>query len=1229
MEPISSTATVTGLVATIATLATTLTTLRERCNFAPLNITLVANSLWTIKEALEAIAGWRFKAAELSRSSQQLDADLRVSLESCALVVAVLERKLVETDIVRPSVRDKIGIVNLDTIYKDFTHHLAAQIKAFQLLVKIFQCTTLTEQKERLSQHETRSVLQQVQNSAVSLQSEDQDIHDAASILSEDPSVHLAVDDILLNHPLYKKVYKKGGVLLEVESKLSETASRYAPEYYAQVPSLTRAITRKPIGHGKSKSADYVDKRTKAFLVDPFFAQHAALPFLGIPFHGESSSPFLEEKFQAEEEQRNAKSLYELSSEGDIDNNLKPFDQDKNSSCSLNTSTRNDVVATSDSFRNRSTAEGFDKNTAIIAEDDRNIEQTKLSVDPSGVALAKQDSERLTQSSGQTVVDEVVTPLSVNSISCDDPKKFLSAHQLNSKLPSRFAASDDECSTKSQISIAVPTVTLATAYDDDDAVSCQSRHIDWKSQSGNGDDASKVLEIPAGKDLLQSIRCSTSNNRNLETSADSDTFDINFGPDPNLDITITHSSPNIGDLFKTDQSYQERLIAASSQGKSLNGVEKLDWFEGQKFGDSVLQILRPQGVESPQKQTPPIPVVVEPTPLIAGGIHGTNENESLAGSPVVSLLNLRTREIQSVAQDVSTFSIESGEGRPLSPITTIPSQLSSQPQTTSLGTKWPGLLNERIRPELHKLQYEHADAKRIGDTQGAKNAIQKSTTIIQKTYFPELLFPDPSKSIQTTPKASRRLSSVARLSIGPTSQQAEKVQAIHAAAATGDFQQLVNLLEQSPKLADSHAPHIDVRGNTQSRTPLMSAVIGGQIPCMELLGSYNVIVATAGRNGRTALHLAVEAAQLSAVTWLLESGTASTAMRTKNHDTNLVDITDTSGSTALHIAASMGQIEIAEFLLSMGAKIDAIDNGGRTPLHCAVMHSQDIMVAALIARGSDINALDENRTTPLMWATMVNSVKSLFHLSEKGADITRRDMKGESVIHHAARSGNIAVIDMLHTQLEDLEVKNMIGETPLHLACARDQSAVVAALLQAGVQVNRWTSSGRSKSGFLSKAVVMSLLRGTKKVGLLQSSTPLHYTCFLGHYYSAVLLVKHGAWVNAALEDSMTPLMLAVESQNVQLVTFLLDNGAKVNAATARGCLTPLHFACRAGNLEMTQLLVDRGANTMALTASVPPETPASYGAKVGIKSQAAVNYVLSIDSSCAPSNVASSALYG
>lgn len=68
---------------------------------------------------------------------------------------------------------------------------------------------TATEQKAKLENQQTRTIIRQVQDSTASLRLEDQDLQDAASILSEEPSVNFSVDAILLNTPLYRKVYKK------------------------------------------------------------------------------------------------------------------------------------------------------------------------------------------------------------------------------------------------------------------------------------------------------------------------------------------------------------------------------------------------------------------------------------------------------------------------------------------------------------------------------------------------------------------------------------------------------------------------------------------------------------------------------------------------------------------------------------------------------------------------------------------------------------------------------------------------------------------------------------------------------------------------------------------------------------------------------------------------------------------------------------------------------------
>ena len=139
MEVIGGIAGVASLVDGVVRLAKTLNDLREKYDYAALNISMVASSLWTIRAALEAIDAWRNSTQDSSQSSRQLDLDLSISLESCAVLVAVIDRKLAETNLTKPSVFDKLRFVTLDSLFKDFTSNLDVQVRALQLLLTIFQ----------------------------------------------------------------------------------------------------------------------------------------------------------------------------------------------------------------------------------------------------------------------------------------------------------------------------------------------------------------------------------------------------------------------------------------------------------------------------------------------------------------------------------------------------------------------------------------------------------------------------------------------------------------------------------------------------------------------------------------------------------------------------------------------------------------------------------------------------------------------------------------------------------------------------------------------------------------------------------------------------------------------------------------------------------------------------------------------------------------------------------
>ena len=78
------------------------------------------------------------------------------------------------------------------------------------------------------------------------------------------------------------------------------------------------------------------------------------------------------------------------------------------------------------------------------------------------------------------------------------------------------------------------------------------------------------------------------------------------------------------------------------------------------------------------------------------------------------------------------------------------------------------------------------------------------------------------------------------------------------------------------------------------------------------------------------------------------------------------------------------------------------------------------------------------------------------------------------------------------------------------------------------------------------------------------------------------LLVASGAQVNAASEESKTPLMIAARLEgNTDAVSLLLEKGAEVNAKDIQGG-SALMQAANAGDLETLKVLIARGANVNA-----------------------------------------------
>lgn len=95
--------------------------------------------------------------------------------------------------------------------------------------------------------------------------------------------------------------------------------------------------------------------------------------------------------------------------------------------------------------------------------------------------------------------------------------------------------------------------------------------------------------------------------------------------------------------------------------------------------------------------------------------------------------------------------------------------------------------------------------------------------------------------------------------------------------------------------------------------------------------------------------------------------------------------------------------------------------------------------------------------------------------------------------------------------------------------------------------------------------------------------TYLHRAAQCGRADVAALLLRHGADVNARAHNDLanTPLLCAVIGQHLDLVRFLIAQGADVNMPNNAGA-TPLHKAAIGGDCRIVRLLLANAAQVDA-----------------------------------------------
>ncbi|KAG4069648.1 hypothetical protein HA402_014671 [Bradysia odoriphaga] len=182
--------------------------------------------------------------------------------------------------------------------------------------------------------------------------------------------------------------------------------------------------------------------------------------------------------------------------------------------------------------------------------------------------------------------------------------------------------------------------------------------------------------------------------------------------------------------------------------------------------------------------------------------------------------------------------------------------------------------------------------------------------------------------------------------------------------------------------------------DSEMRTAIMCAVVGGKNEILKLLVQFGADVTVKGQDGMTALHLAAKNGNIAAVEIILEH----------------------------RRSASLNDFE--KF-------INCVDHGGWTAIVWAAEIGHAAMVSCFLNHGADTTIQDTERNSLLHWATISNDIETVGPvLLNGGCDVNGQNKNGDTALHIACRNSNLNICMLLLAYKADLDIRNKEGNRP-------------------------------------------------------------------------------------------------------------------------------------------------------------------------------------------------------